>query len=382
MTAAAPPPARPLAAGAFATLASQLIAIGATTVTSVAIARLLGPSGTGAVALVVNLVGLGAILFGLGLRAGIVYELNSGAWQLREAARQTALAAIVLGLIGSGVVLLLYALTRDSVLADLDFVTAAAAAAALPFAIAVVFASAIALARDRYEAYGAFQALAPVVSMVLAVGLAVAFDVPGAAVGIAAATALTAVAAWVWLARYVAVHEGSTAAAGAARGRLRPATRFGLQAWGGEVLQFLNYRIDLFILNSFAVIADVGVYSIAVTLTSLAWLLPNALTVVLFPRAASLEAATRSGAIPQSEADVTAVKGARQTIIALIPSLLVTLVLLFVAVPLLYGDKFDETTVLGLVLLPGVLAIGFGRSLTAITTGRGHPLRRDRPLGG
>ena len=208
-------------------------------------------------ALVVNLVGLGAILFGLGLRAGIVYELNSGAWQLREAARQTALAAIVLGLVGAGALLLLYALTRDSVLAGLDGVTAAAAAAALPFAIAVVFVSAIALARDRYEAYGTFQALAPVATMVLAVGLAVAFDVPGAAVGIAAATALTAVAAWVWLARYVAVHESS--GAGAARGRLRPATRFGLQAWGGEVLQFLNYRIDLFILNSFAVIADVGV---------------------------------------------------------------------------------------------------------------------------
>ena len=55
---------------------------------------------------------------------------------------------------------------------------------------------------------------------------------------------------------------------------------------------------------------------------------------------------------------MTAVKGARQTIIALIPSLLVTLVLLFAAVPLLYGSKFDETTTLGLVLLPGVMAIG------------------------
>jgi Na+-driven multidrug efflux pump len=29
--------------------------------------------------------------------------------------------------------------------------------------------------------------------------------------------------------------------------------------------------------------------------------------------------------------------------------------------------------VLGLILLPGVLAIGFGKSLSAITTGRGHP---------
>jgi O-antigen/teichoic acid export membrane protein len=365
------PAPRRLASGAFVALSAQVAALAATTVTSVAIARLLGPSGTGAVALVINLIGLGTMMFGFGLRSGIIYELNSGTWPLRRAVRQTALTAVALGTAGGCVVLALYALTRDSVFENLSALTAAAAAAALPFAIAIIYAGGIALARERYEAYAVLQVLPTVATLVLAVSLAIPFEVPGAAVGIAAATAITALFGWVWLSRYAKVVDRTSGPDSG--GHLRRAARFGVQAWGGDVLQFLNYRVDLFILNSFAVIADVGVYSVAVTLTSLAWVLPNALTTVLFPRAASLEAATRSGAIEQSEADLTAVRGARQTIILLVPSAIVPLLLLFVAVPLLYGDKFAESTRLGLILLPGVLVIGLGKALSAVTTGRGHP---------
>ena len=366
----APAPRR-LASGAFAALSAQVGALAATTVTSVAIARLLGPAGTGAVALVLNLIGLGTLLFGLGLRSGIIFELNTGTWPLRTAARQTALAALALGSLGAGAVLTLHALTHDSVLSGLSGLTAAAAAGALPFAIGILYTGGIALARERYEAYAMLQVLPTVVTLVLAVGLAVAFKLPGAAVGIALATAITAAVGWVWLWRYAAAVDRPVAPDPG--GHLGRASRFGIQAWGGDVLQFLNYRIDLFILNSFAVIADVGVYSVAVTLTSLAWVLPNALTTVLFPRAASLEAATRSGAISQAESDLTAVRGARQTIILLVPSAIVPLLLLFVAVPLLYGDRFSHSTTLGLILLPGVLVIGLGKALSAVTTGRGHP---------
>jgi O-antigen/teichoic acid export membrane protein len=369
--AAVSPPAgpRPLAVGAVAALVAQVVLVGATTVTSVAIARLLGPSGTGAVALVVNLIGFGTLLFGLGLRSGIIYELNSGGWRVRDAARVTALVAVALGVAGGAVVLLVYALTKGSVLAGLDATTAVAAAAALPFGIAVIYVSAIALARDRYEAYATLQGLPPMATLVFAVGLAIPFGVGGAAAGIALAMAVSALAGWAWLWRYA----GRDSSPGAAGGRLRGALRFGVQAWGGDLLQFLNYRMDLFILNSVAVIANVGVYSVAVTLTSLAWIIPSALTTVLFPRAATLEAATRSGKVPVAEADAVAVKAVRQTVILLVPGAVVSLVLLLVAVPLLYGPRFEHSIVLGLLLFPGVLAIGFGKSLSAVTTGRGHP---------
>ena len=47
--------------------------------------------------------------------------------------------------------------------------------------------------------------------------------------------------------------------------------------------------------------------------------------------------------------------------------------LLLVAVPILYGSKFAETTSLGFVLLPGVLILGIGKVLSSAIVGRGHP---------
>src|SRR4029453_12300632 len=72
-------------------------------------------------------------------------------------------------------------------------------------------------------------------------------------------------------------------------GRLRQALRFGSQAWGANLLQQINYRFDVLILAAFASTQDVGVYSVALTLTAAAWILPQALTTVLFPRIASLD---------------------------------------------------------------------------------------------
>jgi O-antigen/teichoic acid export membrane protein len=367
-----PPSRRPLAGGAFAYVGAQAVMLAAATLTSVVIARLLGPSGTGTVTLTITLVGIGSLLFAAGLRSGIVYESSSGRWPLRQAMRETAVAAAGLGAFGGVVVLLLYALTRDSVLGGLDSVTAVAAAAASPFAVSIVYVGALALAHDRYETFALVQGAQPVAILVFAVGLGIPFGTPGAASGVAAGSLFGALAGWTSLRRYA--RRLGAAAGGYAAGRLKEAWRFGVKAWGGDLLQFLNYRLDLFILNAFASTSDVGVYSVAVTVTTLGWILPNALTTVMFPRAANLEAATRAGTVSQAEADLTAIKAARHTVIVLVPSALVLLVLLFVAVPVLYGPRFADSTELGLLLLPGVVVIGFGRILTAVTTGRGHPL--------
>jgi O-antigen/teichoic acid export membrane protein len=48
-------------------------------------------------------------------------------------------------------------------------------------------------------------------------------------------------------------------------------------------------------------------------------------------------------------------------------------VLLLVGVPLFYGDKFSDTTLLGFVLLPGVLLLGISRVLSFTIQGRGYP---------
>jgi O-antigen/teichoic acid export membrane protein len=55
-----------------------------------------------------------------------------------------------------------------------------------------------------------------------------------------------------------------------------------------------------------------------------------------------------------------------------VPAGLIVVVLLAL-VPLVYGRRFDQTVVLGLVLLPGVLALGAGKVLSSVVAGRGAP---------
>jgi O-antigen/teichoic acid export membrane protein len=40
---------------------------------------------------------------------------------------------------------------------------------------------------------------------------------------------------------------------------------------------------------------------------------------------------------------------------------------------LLYGSKFEDTTWLGFILLPGVLLLGIGKVLSSVIAGRGYP---------
>jgi O-antigen/teichoic acid export membrane protein len=361
-------PPRHLAAGASINVAAQVATIAAAGITSVAVARLLGPSGTGTLALAVTLVAVSTTLFSLGLRSGVIYRVSRGNWAPRAAARAAVASALVLGTIGGILGLGFYALTSGSVLEGLSPTMAIVTFASLPFALAWLFIASVALAVERYEAYGAITVVQPIAQVVLAVTLAATIGTLGAVLGFAISQVVAAGAAAVLFRRREA---GSPAPR--RPGELRAATRFGLLSWGSEVLQNLNYRLDLFVLNAFGVTADVGVYSVALTVTSFAWILPSALQTVLFPRTARLDTGDEPADGALTDVELAASRGTRQTVLLLIPTAAVLVFTLLVLVPLLYGPSFHRTIELGLILVPGTLALGLARVLVAVTAGRGHP---------
>ena len=236
--------------------------------------------------------------------------------------------------------------------------------------MAASFAGAIALARDRYEVFSGIQLGQAFLGLVAIVALVIPFGIVGAVAGFTGSYVVVGIAATAWAWRYGARAPADEGIRGTS---VRAMVSFGLQAWTGNFLQYLNYRVDLFILNAYTSRADVGVYSLAVSLTTLGWVLPNALHTVLFPRTASVAAAADAGEIAPTDADDAITRASRHSVILMLPTAIVLTLLLVVGVPLLYGDGFEDTVTLGLLLLPGVLALGFGKVLTAATTGRGYP---------
>jgi O-antigen/teichoic acid export membrane protein len=289
---------------------------------------------------------------------------------VRDAFRESQLAAAVLGVVGVAVGLAFYAITRDQLFAGLSLLSALLGIGHLPFKLARGFTGAIALSRERYEAYAAFELVGTAVLIAGAVPATFAWGLNGALAGIAAASVASCAAASVWAVRYVRVVRTP---AHARPRRLREATAFGSKAWGATLLQLINYRLDLFLLAAWVTRADVGRYSVALSVTALAWIVPAALETVLFPRTADLHAAQARGEIAAEEADRATAKAVRHSVVLLLPATVIVLVLVLVGVPLLYGPEFRKTVWFGLILIPGVIILSLGKTISAVVSGRGRP---------
>jgi O-antigen/teichoic acid export membrane protein len=222
----------------------------------------------------------------------------------------------------------------------------------------------VALATDRYEAYGLTPAGQAATALVLIAILTPLLGLEGAVLGLALSHLLAAAGIFAWLARRL-----GTPARGwvrRTRQRLRPATSFGMKGAINNTLQQLNYRADLLILNAVAARATVGHYAVALTLTTGALVLPRALSSVLFPRVSSLDAT----AGPREQERI-AVKSVRHAVVVALGTV-AALALALPLVPVVYGSDFRDSVGLGYLLLPGLFSLSVGTVMAAVTMGKGR----------
>jgi O-antigen/teichoic acid export membrane protein len=361
-------PRRHLGAGAAMSVLAQVGPLLAAGVLSVVLARTIGPSGNGRYVLLATLVGISSMVISLGLHSGITYEVSRRRWSVGRAFRTSYAVGVLLGLVGVLGGLGFYALTRHTVYGGIGLGVALLALSSLPPVLAYEYGAVILLARERYEGYALLLVAHAAALMVVGAGLAIPFGLTGAVVGLPASAVFGTIVGIRLLRREARRDTDVDSGDSLAR-----AVRFGLQSWGANLLQQVNYRFDVVILGGFASSADVGVYSVAVTITGIAWILPQALQTVLFPRAASLDESAVTGEVSAADSDEAVAKAVRHGVLLALPTALFVALLLLVAVPLLYGGKFHQTTPLGFVLLPGVLMIGVGKILGSAVSGRGYP---------
>jgi O-antigen/teichoic acid export membrane protein len=336
--------------------------------TTIVIARLLGPDGVGAYTVALSLLLILGVLASLGLENGIAWSVAAGRWSPRAAFRQSQALAFGLGVAGIGVALLARLLFPDA-FGGLSLGLVAIAAGGLPFLVSWQYARWLAVALDRYEAFVVPPALVSTLALVLC-GVGAAVDeVEGVVIGLLVAYAITAVVAIVDALRTLPPRE-SEAAAEAGLAPLREATAFGVRANAASALQFINYRLDLFVLSAVASSQDLGLYAAAVSITGVMFLAPQTLAYVVFPRVATLSA---GGDAELDQRRVVEAKSLRHVSLLTLISLPVVAVAMAIAVPLLYGSDFDGTIGLGLILLPGVALFGIAAVLSSTINGRGHP---------
>lgn len=127
-------------------------------------------------------------------------------------------------------------------------------------------------------------------------------------------------------------------------GLLRTMLRYAALSWISNLAQFLNYRVDIWIVQYFTGSAALGIYSLAASLAMTLWMLPRSTSTVLMPAMASGQAGV---GFPQAARLGRLVFGI--TLLGAVP--------LAVLAPswlgLLYGEAFTASAVPFVVLLVG-----------------------------
>ncbi|HKR14219.1 MAG TPA: polysaccharide biosynthesis C-terminal domain-containing protein [Pyrinomonadaceae bacterium] len=146
---------------------------------------------------------------------------------------------------------------------------------------------------------------------------------------------------------------------------LKGALNFAVPCYAANLAQFLNYKLDVFVVGFFAGTASVGRYTLAVSLGQLLWLMSNSVATVLLPKIA---ASTDDGVSIRHTARVTRLSVWATAICGLALGVLATQ-----AIPLAYGEAFRPSVMALLWLLPGIVLFSIANVLAAYIAGIGKP---------
>ena len=347
---------RALGASLVASLGIQLLNV----VTGVLLARSLGPHARGELAAVILWPSVIAGLGSFGVAEALTYYAAAGrerAGSLVATGIAVATAqALALAAVGVGVVALVFH--------DASPDARAAAYAFLPFIPANLLALYLMGVFNGLQRFTLFQALrlgTIVLSAAAIIGLSVAdsLTVRTASFAYLAATVVVAVGVVV-----LAVCSGF----GRLRvdlGLARRLLRFGTRSHVGSVSSQLSERLDQLVISIFLAPVSLGLYVIAVTLTSLTTLVGTSVQSVALPALAG---------VPQHELPRLARRLLAGTIAV---SAAISLALVFALpslVSLFFGGAFLGAVDVARVLLVAAVVLSANRVLNAILIGAGRPL--------
>jgi PST family polysaccharide transporter len=337
--------------------------------TSIIVARILGASGIGTFAIANALLLVVTIICEVGLPQALAYYAGRDEWSGGPLARGVIGASFILAIPGAALALLAFALFGDSA-PGMTWPMAIGLTVALPFCLLWRIGPQAALAQERFETFALLDASPALLMFPAAVLGAALDDTEGAVFGLAAATIGSGIAVIAWVLR-----SSGRAADLSPPGGIGAVLGFGLPAWGSELLMQLNLRVDLVLVGVYVGAAAGGVYSVALSTTSIAWTVMAAFAISVLPRSARLQAHSERELIEVSDRHASDARTTRHTVLAMPAMAVAILLLLLIGIPLLYGDQFHRSIDLGLILLPGSLLLGLGMATVAILLAGGETRR-------
>jgi O-antigen/teichoic acid export membrane protein len=140
---------------------------------------------------------------------------------------------------------------------------------------------------------------------------------------------------------------------------------FGIRLYPGNIAQFLNYRLDVFLVGLFLTPRDVGIYVTATMLAEKLWEIPRAISTVLLHRIAS----ERDNEI----AAATTARVSRVITVVIGGTSLLVVAASYPAIYLMYGQAYLPAASALIALVPGIWFLSVGKLLATHLSATGRP---------
>lgn len=333
-------------------------------VQSIIVARALGANGKGIITFGVLLPSTAIVLVDAGFTSSNIYYASkaSATDLLRNAFTFIALASVLVWAV--------FAAGRSwgSLFDTLPTSAFVPAIALVPVLLAISQLGAILIGLGRVAYVNGVSILQACTTFVL-VGAAVLMG-GGPATILFCVVVSTLFASLVLVRRILA--EGARLRLGWDRQLLWKQVGFGIRDHAGNLVQFLNYRLDQFIVSAYLGATALGVYSVSVSIAELLWVVPSAAGVLTFARAARIENEALNRTTPVLLRLLFALSLAGGIAIALLGRWLIVL---------MYSEAFVGAYDALLLLLPGAVLLGLGKVMAGEIAGRGHPGLNSVPAG-
>lgn len=144
---------------------------------------------------------------------------------------------------------------------------------------------------------------------------------------------------------------------------LKHTLSFSKLAYIGNIFQFLSYKMDFWFIGYFAGNANLGIYSLAVNLSQMLWLLPQAISTILISY-------TAGDSLKKSIQNTNTLS--RIAMLFLLMSAIVLGLLAHLLIPNLYGIEFTGSISLLQILLIGVVPFSITTILASYFAGVGN----------
>jgi O-antigen/teichoic acid export membrane protein len=346
------------------TLMARVVGLALALLSSVIIARALGPDGTGVYTLAILFPILILTFANLGLGPATVYYIAQEKYSVREVFGNNIVLSAIIGVVATLLGLVLVIVFPAWIFPEVARSYLVLALILVPlYLFSQQYVSQILLGARRIKEFNAvsvadkFLFLLCVFVATVGLGLGIA----GAIWASILSSLVLCFVLFFWLRRI----------AGGVRFRLnlayiRDGLRYGVKAHLGNIIGFLNYRIEVFLLGAFLPASAVGFYAVAVGLAEKLWFVSESASIVLFPTVSAEKD-------EQERKTFTPLVSRTILLITAIGAVALLLVSQWIIV-FLYSEEYLPTVQLFRILLPGIVFLSVGRILANDIAGRGRPL--------